>query len=112
MAPAIIKEARKITLVQRSAAWIVNVDGNEKSTRIYKSFETLIDYFSSRFFKNHIKKIIARYPYYNKTNIPSYDFWDQRPACSLDNDYFDAVKLSKVSVEHQEISNFEKMVLS
>lgn len=109
MAPAIIKEARKITLIQRSAAWIVNVDGNEKSTRIYKSFETLIDYFSSRFFKkSYKKKIIARYPYYNKTNIPSYDFWDQRPACSLDNDYFDAVKLSKVSVEHQEISNFEK----
>ena len=52
--------------------------------------------------------IIARYPYYNNTNIPSYDYWDQRPACSLDNDYFDAVKLSKVSVEHQEVSNFEK----
>ena len=31
MTPAIVKEAKKVTLVQRSAAWIVNVDGKEKS---------------------------------------------------------------------------------
>ena len=108
MTPAIVKEAKKVTLIQRSAAWIVNVDGSEKSTRSYKTLETLIDYCQSRLFKkSYKKKILARYPYYDDTNIPSYDYWDQRPACSLDHDYFNSVKLDKVSVEHQEVNNFE-----
>lgn len=108
MTPAIVKEANKVTLIQRSPAWIVNVDGQEKSTRLYKTFETLIDYFHSRLFKkSYKKKIISRYPYYDDNNVPSYDFWDQRPACSLDHDYFLSLKKEKVSVEHQEVSNWE-----
>ncbi len=109
MAPAVVKDAEKVTLIQRSPAWIVNVDGSEKSTRLYKTYETLIDYFHSRLFKkSYRKKILAKYPYYDDTNVPAYDFWDQRPACSLDNDYFMAVKSNKVSVEHDEVSNWEK----
>jgi monooxygenase len=108
MAPAVIKEAKSVTLIQRSPAWIINVDSQEKSNRLYKTFETLIDYFHSRIFKkSYKKKIIAKYPYYNDTNVPSYNFWDQRPACSLDNDYFNSVNLDKVTIEHQGISNWE-----
>lgn len=108
MTPAIVKEAKSVTLIQRSPAWIINVDSQETSTRLYKTFETLIDYFHSRLFKkSYKKKIITKYSYYNNTNIPSYNFWDQRPACSLDNDYFKSVILDKVSIEHQGISNWE-----
>ena len=108
MTPAIVKEAKSVTLIQRSPAWIINVDSQETSTRLYKTFETLIDYFHSRLFKkSYKKKIITKYSYYNDTNIPSYNFWDQRPACSLDNDYFKSVNLDKVSIEHQGISNWE-----
>ena len=108
MTPAIVKEAKSVTLIQRSPAWIINVDSQETSTRLYKTFETLIDYFHSRLFKkSYKKKIINKYSYYNDTNIPSYNFWDQRPACSLDNDYFKSVNLDKVSIEHQGISNWE-----
>ena len=34
MTPAIVKEAKSVTLIQRSPAWIVNVNGNEKSNRL------------------------------------------------------------------------------
>jgi monooxygenase len=110
MTPAIVKEAKSVTLIQRSPAWIVNVNGSEKSNRLYKTFETLIDYAHSRIFKkSYKKKVLSKYSnYYNDTNIPSYDYWNQRPACSLDNDYFDAFKSDKVSVEHSGINNWEK----
>ena len=81
MAPSIIKEAKKVTLVQRSPAWIIDIDSQEKSSRGYKTFQVLKDYISSRFFKKSLrKKIIAADPYYNEKTTPSYDFWDQRPA--------------------------------
>jgi len=108
MTPAVVSEAKRVTLIQRSPAWIVNIDGDEKSTRLYKTYETLIDYCQSRLFKkSYKKKILAKYPYYDDTNVPSYDFWDQRPACSLNNDYFDAVKSEKVSLELSEVENWE-----
>ena len=109
MAPSIIKEAKKVTLVQRSPAWIINIDSKEKSTRIYKTFQVLWDYFSSRIFKKFKrKKMISGNTYYNETTIPSYNYWDQRPASSLDNDYFSAVKSEKVTIVRQGISNWER----
>ena len=108
MAPSIIKEAKKVTLLQRSPAWIINIDSQEKSSRGYKTFEVLKDYISSRFFKKSLrKKIIATDPYYNETTTPTYDYWDQRPASSLDQDYFRAVELSKVTIVREGISNWE-----
>jgi len=108
MAPSIIKEAKTVTLVQRSPAWIINIDSQEKSSRGYKTFEVLKDYISSRFFKKSLrKKIIATDPYYNETTTPAYDYWDQRPASSLDQDYFRAVELNKVSIVREGVSNWE-----
>ena len=108
MAPSIIKEAKKVTLIQRSPAWIINIDSQEKSSRGYKTFEVLKDYISSRFFKKSLrKKIIATDPYYNETTTPSYDYWDQRPASSLDQDYFRAVESKKVTIVRDGISNWE-----
>ena len=108
MAPSIIKEAKKVTLVQRSPAWIINIDSQEKSTRSYKTLQVLWDYFSSRIFKKmQRKKMISNNVYYNETTTPSYDFWDQRPASSLDNDYFNSVKSEKVTIVRQGISNWE-----
>ena len=108
MAPSIIKEAKTVTLVQRSPAWIINIDSEEKSSRGYKTFEVLKDYISSRFFKKSLrKKIIATDPYYNETTTPAYDYWDQRPASSLDQDYFRAVELSKVTIVREGVSNWE-----
>jgi cation diffusion facilitator CzcD-associated flavoprotein CzcO len=107
MAPSIIKEAKTVTLVQRSPAWIINIDSQEKSSRGYKTFEVLKDYISSRFFKKSLrKKIIATDPYYNDTTTPAYDYWDQRPASSLDQDYFRAVELSKVTIVREGVSNW------
>jgi cation diffusion facilitator CzcD-associated flavoprotein CzcO len=109
MAPSIIKEAKKVTLVQRSPAWIIDIDSQERSSRTYKTFEVLKDYLTSRFFKKSLRrKMIACDPYYNETTTPSYDFWDQRPASSLDQDYFRAVELNKVSVVREGVSNWEK----
>ena len=109
MAPSIIKEAKKVTLVQRSPAWILNIDSKEKSSRTFKTFQVLWDYFSSRIFKKFQRqKMISENSYYNETTTPSYDYWDQRPASSLDNDYFSAVKSKKVTIERQGISNWEK----
>ena len=109
MAPSIIKDAKKVTLVQRSPAWIINIDSKERSTRIYKTFQVLWDYFSSRIFKKfQRKKKISKNSYYNKTTTPSYDYWDQRPASSLDNDYFNAVKSKKVTMVRQGISEWVK----
>jgi len=108
MAPSIIKDAKTVTLVQRSPAWIINIDSQEKSSRGYKTFEVLKDYISSRFFKKSLrKKIIATDPYYNETTTPAYDYWDQRPASSLDQDYFRAVELSKVTIVREGVSNWE-----
>ncbi len=108
MAPSIIKEAKKVTLVQRSPAWIININSQEKSTRSYKTLQVLWDYFSSRIFKKmQRKKMISNNVYYNETTTPSYDFWDQRPASSLDNDYFNSVKSEKVTIVRQGISNWE-----
>ena len=108
MAPSIIKDAKTVTLIQRSPAWIINIDSQEKSTRRYKTFEVLKDYIFSRFFKKSLKKkMISNNPYYNETTTPSYDFWDQRPASSLDHDYFDSVRSNKVSTVRQGISNWE-----
>ena len=108
MAPSIIKQAKTVTLVQRSPAWIINIDSQETSTRSFKTFQVLWDYFSSRIFKKfQRKKMIAKSDYYNETTTPSYYFWDQRPASSLDNDYFKAVKSEKVNIERQGISNWE-----
>ena len=108
MAPSIIKEAKKVTLVQRSPAWIINIDSQEKSSRGYKTFEVLKDYISSRFFKKSLrKKIIATDPYYTEKTTPSYDYWDQRPASSLDQDYFRAVESNKVTIVRDGISNWE-----
>jgi monooxygenase len=108
MAPSIIKEANTVTLVQRSPAWIINIDSQEKSSRGYKTFEVLKDYISSRFFKKSLrKKIIATDPYYNETTTPAYDYWDQRPASSLDQDYFRAVELDKVTIVREGVSNWE-----
>jgi len=109
MAPSIIKDAKKVTLIQRSPAWIINIDSQEKSTRSYKTFEVLKDYFSSRIFKKSLKKkMISGNTYYNEITTPSYDFWDQRPASMLDHDYFNSVKSNKVSIVRQGISNWEK----
>ncbi len=109
MAPSIIKDAKKVTLIQRSPAWIINIDSHEKSTRGYKTFEVLKDYFSSRIFKKSLKKkMISGNTYYNEITTPSYDFWDQRPASMLDHDYFNSVKSNKVSIVRQGISNWEK----
>ena len=44
MAPSIIKEAKTVTLIQRSPAWIINIDSREESTRSYKTFQVLKDY--------------------------------------------------------------------
>ena len=108
MAPSIIKEAKTVTLVQRSPAWIIDIDSQEKSSRSYKTFEVLKDYISSRFFKKSLRKrIIATDPYYNETTTPAYDYWDQRPASSLDQDYFRAVELSKVTIVRDGVSNWE-----
>ena len=108
MAPSIIKQAKTVTLVQRSPAWIINIDSQETSTRSFKTLQVLWDYFSSRIFKKfQRKKMIAKSNYYNETTTPSYYFWDQRPASSLDNDYFKAVKSEKVNIERQGISNWE-----
>ena len=108
MAPSIIKEAKTVTLVQRSPAWIINIDSHEKSSRRYKTFEVLKDYISSRFFKKSLRKrIIAADPYYNEATTPSYDYWDQRPASSLDQDYFRAVESSNVTIERVGVSNWE-----
>ena len=52
--------------------------------------------------------MISKNSYYNEITTPSYDFWDQRPASSLDNDYFNAVKSDKVSTVRQGISKWEK----
>ena len=109
MAPSIIKEAKTVTLIQRSPAWIINIDSQEESTRSYKTFQVLKDYIFSRFFKKSLKnKMISKNSYYNEITTPSYDFWDQRPASSLDNDYFNAVKSDKVSTVRQGISKWEK----
>lgn len=109
MAPSIIKEAKTVTLIQRSPAWIINIDSREESTRSYKTFQVLKDYIFSRFFKKSLKnKMISKNSYYNEITTPSYDFWDQRPASSLDNDYFNAVKSDKVSTVRQGISKWEK----
>tara|TARA_A100001011_G_scaffold381608_1_gene450368 strand:+ start:131 stop:1453 length:1323 start_codon:yes stop_codon:yes gene_type:complete len=109
MAPSIIKDAKNVTLIQRSPAWIINIDSQEKSTRSYKTFEVLKDYFSSRIFKKSLKKkMISSNTYYNEITTPSYDFWDQRPASMLDHDYFNSVKSNKVSIVRQGISNWEK----
>ena len=108
MAPSIIKEAKAVTLVQRSPAWIINIDSHEKSSRRYKTFEVLKDYISSRFFKKSLRKrIIAADSYYNEATTPSYDYWDQRPASSLDQDYFRAVESSNVTIERVGVSNWE-----
>ncbi len=108
MAPSIIKDAKTVTLIQRSPAWIINIDSQEKSNRFLKTFEVLKDYFSSRFFKKTLKKkMISSNSYYNETTTPSYDFWDQRPASSLDHDYFTSVKSNKVSIVRQGIRNWE-----
>ena len=105
MAPSIIKKAKKVTLVQRSPAWIININSKEKSTRLYKTFQVLWDYFSSRIFKQfQRKKMISGNTYYNETTTPSYNYWDQRPASSLDNDYFSAVKSKKVKVIKSDIT--------
>ena len=109
MAPSIIKEAKTVTLIQRSPAWIINIDSREESTRSYKTFQVLKDYIFSRFFKKSLKnKMISKNSYYNEITTPSYDFWDQRPASSLDNDYFNAVKSDKVTTVRQGISKWEK----
>lgn len=109
MAPSIIKEAKQVTLVQRSPAWIMNIDSDEKSSRSYKTLQVLWDYFSSRIFKKlQRKKMISGNTYYNETTTPSYDYWDQRPASSLNNDYFTSVKSKKVYIVRQGISNWEK----
>jgi len=109
MAPSIIKDAKKVTLVQRSPAWIIDIDSQERSNRAYKTFQVLKDYISSRFFKKSLrKKMIDCDPYYNEITTPSYDFWDQRPASSLDQDYFRAVESEKVSVVREGVSNWEK----
>jgi len=109
MAPSIIKDAKKVTLVQRSPAWIIDIDSQERSNRAYKTFQVLKDYISSRFFKKSLrKKMIKCDPYYNEITTPSYDFWDQRPASSLDQDYFRAVESEKVSVVREGVSNWEK----
>ena len=109
MAPSIIKQAKKVTLIQRSPAWIVNIDSQKKSTRSYKTIQVLWDYFSSRIFKKfQRKKMISKNSYYNKTTTPSYDYWDQRPASSLDNDYFNAVKSEKVTTIREGISEWIK----
>ena len=52
--------------------------------------------------------MISGNTYYNETTTPSYDYWDQRPASSLDNDYFSAVKSKKVTIVRQGISNGER----
>ena len=52
--------------------------------------------------------MISGNTYYNETTIPSYNYWDQRPASSLDNDYFSAVKSEKVTIVRQGISNWER----
>jgi monooxygenase len=108
MTPSIVKEAKTVTLIQRTPGYIINIDSQEKSTRSYKTFETLKDYFHSRLFKKSFKKkILSSDPYYDDITTPKYDFWDQRPASSVDNDYFISVKSNKVSLETEEISNWE-----
>ena len=52
--------------------------------------------------------MISKNSYYNKITTPSYDYWDQRPASSLDNDYFNAVKSKKVTTVRQGISEWVK----
>ena len=52
--------------------------------------------------------MISKNSYYNKTTTPSYDYWDQRPASSLDNDYFNAVKSEKVTTIREGISEWIK----
>ena len=107
MTPHIVEQAKSVTLVQRSPGWIVNVSSQEKSRRWYKILQSTKNYLYSKTFKKLFKNKILSNPYYNKTNTPAYNFWDQRPTCSLDNDYFYALQSNKVTVEHQEVSKWE-----
>ena len=108
MTPSIVKKAKTVTLIQRTPGYIININSQEKSNRSYKTFEVLKDYFHSRLFKKSFKKkILSSDPYYDDTTTPSYDFWDQRPASSVDNDYFISVKSDKVSLETDEVSHWE-----
>ena len=56
MVPSIVKEAKKVTLVQRSPAWIININSKEKSTRIYKTFQVLWITFQAGFLKSFKEK--------------------------------------------------------
>jgi len=104
MTPSIVKFAKSVTLIQRSPGWIVNINSNEISSRLYKSYETVKNYLYSKLFKNKFKKrILQCNPYYGKKTTPSYDFWEQRPACSLDYDYFNTFYDSKTSIKNQSI---------
>lgn len=107
MAPSIVKLAKSVTLIQRSPGWITNINSNEQSTRIYKSFENIKNYLYARLFKEKFKKrILASNPIYTNKRIPKYDFWDQRPTCSLDHDYFNLMYNKNVKIKYQEIDNW------
>lgn len=109
MIPSISKLAKSVTLLQRSPGWVVNINSNETSSRLYKTFENVKNYMYSRLFKNKFrKKILNSNPYYTDKQIPTYNFWDQRPTCSLDYDYFVSLYSSNVSIKQQQISKWTK----
>lgn len=127
--PELAKEAEKVTMLQRSPTYIMNLPNRDKIASFlkrilpeytahqvirWKNIMVNLAFYSAcqkwpatmrKFMLGYIKKYLGTY--YNEQNfLPRYDPWDQRLCVVPDNDLFDSLKSGKAEIVTDTISSF------
>lgn len=100
LAPELAKQAKSVTVIQRSPGYIVSAPKQQTGSRykkIYEGFKFL------RYCRNNPEaaaKLLTRY------DKPNYYPWEQRVCLTLDNEFFDCVDSGKIRLITSTIDSY------
>lgn len=127
--PELAKTAKKVTMLQRSPTYIINLPNKDKVAEFFKwllpanaahktirwknILFSLAYYKACRKWPNTMRKLMLGYikkylgdKYDERHFLPNYKPWDQRLCVVPDNDFFDAIKSGKGNIATDTIKTF------
>ncbi len=130
LVPELSKNAKKVTMIQRSPTYIASWPGEDWLANIlrkffparlisfimktkYNIFQQFIYYFAQKtpdkaksFLLSRVKKEVGPKIDAEKHFVPNYDPWDQRLCLAKDGDFFKVLKDGKASIVTDHIDSF------
>lgn len=102
LAPELTKQAKSVTVIQRSPGYIVSAPRQQKSSRVKRLWQGLKFYNYCRNNPLEASTLLTRY------DRPNYYPWEQRLCLTLDNEFFDCVDNGKIRLITSIIDSYVK----